>query len=159
MTIQKRNISIEIRKSSKNDEIPYQLLLLADDTKEAIDKYLHEGELFLAERDARPVAAFVLKEMNSRIVEIKNIAVSRELQGNGIGTRMLEYIIDTIRSRGYAVLNVGTCDQCEKEISFYKKAGFRISSIRKNFFKENYKEPIYENGIQIIDMVVLSLYL
>ena len=148
-------IPINIRRSGSTNA-PYNLLLLADDSKEAIDKYLDGGDVFVVEYEAKPIAAFVLKEMNAQTMEIKNIAVAPEWQGNGIGTRILEYAIDTSRRRGYGTITVGTCDQCDREIAFYRKSGFRISGIRKNFFKENYTVPIFENGIQIVHMIMLS---
>lgn len=148
---------IYIRRSHKNEETPYHLLLLADETKEAIDKYLYDGELYVAKHEDKLVAVFVLETTGKDTIEIKNIAVTKELQGNGIGTRLLEFILDNARSRGFKFLIVGTCDQCFKEIAFYKKSGFRISAVRQNFYAENYKQPIYENGVPVINMIVLSM--
>ena len=35
----------------------------------------------------------------------------------------------------------------------YQKVGFRMDQVRKDYFRY-YSEPIYENGIQIRDMLV-----
>lgn len=161
--ISNRNIAdmyfkeIQIRNIRTGEQIPYGLLLLSDDTTEAIDKNLHNGELFVGEIGSETVAAFVLKVIQKDTIEIKNIAVKEGLQGTGIGTYLLEYIKKIAKNRRFETLLVGTCDQCTKEITFYKKTGFNITGLRKNFFIDNYQEPIFENGIQIKDMVMLSI--
>jgi putative acetyltransferase len=146
-----------IRKIYKGEQIPYDLLLLSDVTKEAIDINLNNGELFLAEINDRVIAAFILKTLEKETIEIKNIAVLEDQQGSGIGTILLKYIISMSTQRGFKNLIVGTCDLCNKEIEFYKNSGFNITDIRKNFFIDNYKDPIYENGMQVKDMIMLSI--
>lgn len=142
-----------------NEQIPYDLLLLSDDTIEAINKNLDKGELFVAKINDETIAAFILKVIAVDSIEIKNIAVLENQQGKGIGTTLLSYITANATQRGFKKLLVGMCDRCDKEIEFYKKSGFKIVGIRENFFIDNYKEPIYENGGQIKDMVVLSINL
>jgi aminoglycoside 6'-N-acetyltransferase I len=148
---------LDINIVNKNDVIPYDLLLLSDDTKEAIDKNLDKGELYIGKQNGEIVASFILNPIQFDTIEIKNIAVSENLQGKGYGTYLLHYIIDSTKKRGFKKLIVGTCDQCYKEIEFYKKSNFLVSGIRKNFFIDNYDKPIYENGLQIIDMVLLKI--
>ena len=41
----------------------------------------------------------------------------------------------------------------------YQKAGFRITGVIPNFFKDNYDEEIIENGIPCRDMIRLTLEL
>ncbi|WP_428660521.1 GNAT family N-acetyltransferase [Runella sp.] len=142
---------------NKSDEIPYDLLLLSDDTIKAIDKNLNNGECYLAKYQEKTVAVFILKVVQDDSIEIKNIAVTEELQGKGIGTILIDFIIENAKKRGFEKVLVGTCDQCVKEIKFYEKSRFAIFDIRKNFFLDNYSKPIYENGKQIIDMVLLKI--
>lgn len=58
-------------------------------------------------------------------------------------------------NRGYAVLQVGTGDS-PLTIPFYEKCGFVRSHIIPNFFTDNYDHPIYEGGVQLVDMVYLQ---
>jgi putative acetyltransferase len=148
---------LSIRQINKDEQIPYELLLLSDDTIEAINKNLDKGELLVAENNDKIVAAFILKATENETIEIKNIAVSKTLQGKGIGTALLNHIISTSIQRNFRSLIVGTCDLCNQEIEFYKKSGFEIIGTRKNFFIDNYREPIYENGKQMKDMIILSI--
>ena len=41
-------------------------------------------------------------------------------------------------------------------IPFYEKCGFTRSHSIKNFFTDNYNHPIYECGIQLVDMIYLQ---
>ena len=51
---------------------------------------------------------------------------------------------------------VGTGDCGISQINFYEKNGFRKYDIRKNFFIDNFEKPIFENGIQLKDMILLK---
>lgn len=52
----------------------------------------------------------------------------------------------------------GTGDVFET-LNFYQACGFRRSHVIKNFFTDNYPQPIFENGIQLKDMVYLERFL
>jgi len=41
-------------------------------------------------------------------------------------------------------------------LSFYENCGFEKSHSIKNFFTDNYDHPMFEEGIQLIDMVYLK---
>ncbi len=54
----------------------------------------------------------------------------------------------------YEVIQVGTGDS-PLTIPFYEKCGFKRHHLIKNFFLDNYDHPIFEEGVQLIDMVYL----
>jgi aminoglycoside 6'-N-acetyltransferase I len=151
--------NIKIEALPEGEEIPYNLLLLSDDAKEAINSNLRNGELYMATLNKEVIGAFILKVIEIDTIEIKNIAVTEQFQGNGIGTILLQFIIRTSRERKFQSLIVGTCDQCHREIRFYEKSGFKPFAVRKDFFIHNYGNPIFENGIQIRDMIMLQINL
>ncbi len=41
-------------------------------------------------------------------------------------------------------------------LSFYESCGFEKSYRVKNFFTDNYDQPIFEGEIQLIDMIYLK---
>lgn len=41
-------------------------------------------------------------------------------------------------------------------IQFYRKNGFYLSHRIHNFFIDNYDHPMFENGVQLVDMVYLK---
>jgi hypothetical protein len=50
---------------------------------------------------------------------------------------------------------VGT-GETQTILSFYKNCEFKISHRLKNFFIDNYYHPMFENGIQLTDMIYLK---
>ncbi len=150
------NNDIVIRLLDRSETIPYELLLLADETVKDINKYIFDSEIYVAELNCIKEGVCVLKAVNHQTMEIKNIAVREHLQGKRIGSLLISYVSQLAANRGFSYLIVGTCDHCLKEINFYKKSGFRDYKITRNYFPDNYDHAIYENGNKIIDLVVLK---
>lgn len=138
-----------------HSDFPYELLLLADETKEAIDRYLFQSAVFLVKWNAEKVGVVCLYEINSQTVELKNIAVAETHQNQGLGGKILTYIKEISKLK-YQKIIVGTGDSSFLQIRFYERNGFKKFGIRENFFLENYPEPIIENGVQLKDMVLLK---
>ena len=88
------------------------------------------------------------------MLEIKNIATAPEYQGKGYAKALIDFIVEKYGEQ-YAILQVGTRDS-PLTIPFYEKCGFVRSRIIPHFFTENYDHPIYEDGIQLVDMVYLQ---
>lgn len=131
------------------------LLLLADEQEEMIDRYLERGDMFvLQDEHKKAIAVAVVTVEGDNVVELKNLAVLKEEQGKGYGKRMIEYVCK-FYSEKYRMLFVGTGD-VDVTVGFYKHCGFTYSHRVKNFFIENYDYPIYEDGVQLKDMVYLS---
>jgi ribosomal protein S18 acetylase RimI-like enzyme len=74
-----------IKRLDNEQEIPYDLLLLADPSKDLVDEYVRRGNCFLAIIDKEIVGEFVLIHTHPQTIEIVNIAVKEEFQGQGIG--------------------------------------------------------------------------
>lgn len=131
------------------------LLLLADEQEEMIDRYLERGDMFvLQDEHKKAIAVAVVTVEGDNVVELKNLAVLKEEQGKGYGKRMIEYVCK-FYSEKYRMLFVGTGD-VDVTVGFYKHCGFTYSHRVENFFIENYDHPIYEDGVQLKDMVYLS---
>lgn len=137
-------------------EIPYNLLLLADETIESIDKYIHECSIYLLVYNNKPVGVCAVSVISAGIIEIKNIAVVEEFRGRGFGKLMLNSVIDNAERNGYERVIIGTGAAGIRQIKLYRQCGFEIYERKKNYFIDNFPEPIYENGIQLIDMVMLK---
>ncbi|MCH1962303.1 GNAT family N-acetyltransferase [Clostridium perfringens] len=129
------------------------LLLLADEQEDMIDKYLERGVMFAMYDEGLKGICVVTKE-NERIYELKNIAIYEEFHGQGYGRKLVEYIFEYFES-DCDVMYVGTGDS-PLTVPFYKKCGFVESHRVKNFFIDNYHKPIYEGGKQLVDMVYLK---
>ena len=144
---------MEIRQVFQSKKQYLDLLLLADEQEDMIDRYLDDGEMFVL-LDPEPRAECVVCDLGGGVFEIKNIATSPEFQGMGYGRKLIEFVLAHYKGR-YQKILVGTGDS-PLTLPFYKKCGFTESHRVKNFFTDNYDHPIYEAGVQLVDMVYLS---
>lgn len=136
--------------SNKKDYL--DLLLLADEQEDMIDRYLENGRMFrLMDDDVKCIA--VVAVLNVDECELKNIATYPREQGKGYGQAMVAYLLDLFLG-AYKTMYVGTGD-VPKTLRFYTKCGFRESHRVENFFTDNYDHPIIEDGIPLRDMVYL----
>ena len=143
---------MEIKQVLHNKKQYMDLLFLADEQEDMIDRYLNKGEMFVV-LDPEVVAECVVCDLGEGVFEIKNIATAPESQGKGYGRLLIEYIMDRYRGRCTKML-VGTGDS-PLTVPFYKKCGFTEHHRVKNFFTDNYDHPIFEAGVQLVDMVYL----
>jgi ribosomal protein S18 acetylase RimI-like enzyme len=149
------NKNRKIRQLSREEQIPYSLLRLADETIEAINRYIFDSEIYVLEENGRIIAVYALQRLNEDEVEVKNIAVAPEFQGRGIGKLLLRDVVDRAKAKGFGAIIIGTGDASTKQLHLYQKEGFEIVGVRENFFVDHYPKPIYENGKQLKDMIVL----
>ena len=144
---------MEIRNIETNKKQYLPLLLLADEQEDMIDRYLQRGVMYVLEDDGVKAACVVTDEGNG-ILELKNIAVAPDFQRKGYGRALVTFLIQTYRGQ-YQVLQVGTGDS-PSTIPFYESCGFRRHHLVKTFFVDHYDHPIYECGVQLVDMVYLQ---
>lgn len=150
--------NLTIHKLKKEDAIPFDLLLLADETREAIEKYIYGSDIYTVFKSGNlnPVGIFALYKLNDEQIEIKNIAVLELYQRKGIGSYMLKKIKEISGEENYKEIIVGTADSGINQIQFYERSGFKKYDIKKGFFVKNYANPIIENEIMLRDMVMLK---
>lgn len=144
---------MEIKQIFENKKQFMDLLFLADEQEDMIDRYLDGGDMFVL-FDPDAVGECVVCDLGDGVFEIKNIATDPSVHGKGYGRALIEFVMDHYKGRCKKML-VGTGDS-PLTVPFYKKCGFTEHHRVKNFFTDNYDHPIYEEGIQLVDMVYLS---
>ncbi len=104
-----------------------------DTALEVMEKDLLRHLLFIAinSDDSKKLLGFaVIDYKNQNVAEILWVAVKKEHQNNGIGSSLINYINDDLKSRGIKLLEVKTLSEdikdsyYEKTRRFYKKLGF-----------------------------------
>jgi ribosomal protein S18 acetylase RimI-like enzyme len=75
--------------------------------------------------------------------------VQKSEQGRGIGTRLLESIIEWSRNHRYTFIYLHTEYDNENAIRLYEKAGFQ-----KEFTRPDYIEPLPEFGSDVLPMIL-----
>lgn len=145
-----------IRKRNKDEELPMELLLLADPSETIVKDYTTRGECFVAELEKKIVGVYVLLPTRPETIELVNVAVAEVLHGRGIGKQLVMDAVKVAKGKGYKTIEVGTGNSGVGQLALYQKCGFRIVGMDLDFFVRHYPEEIYENGIQCRDMIRLT---
>ena len=143
---------MEIREFAGDRRLLMELLLLADEQPQMVERYMNKGRMFVLDDDGIKAECLVTDEGDG-VLEIKNIAVLPHFQRKSYGKAMIDFLIRTF-STTYSVLQVGTGDS-PLTVPFYEKCGFKRHHKIKDFFINNYDHPIIEAGVQLRDMVYL----
>jgi ribosomal protein S18 acetylase RimI-like enzyme len=145
-------IALEAVVGSRESWIP--LLLEADGSEPVVRSYLDEGELFaILEGDETAGVLLAIREGDT--LEIKNLAIAAARRGRGVGRAAIGALAERATASGVTRLTVGTANSSLDALRFYQRVGFRIAGVRRGFFA-SYPEPIVEDGIRALDMVMLD---
>lgn len=125
------------------------LLLEADPDMDMLRRYAVGGDAYGLHVDGAVVCIAIVVPVEGGY-ELKNIATAADMRGRGYAGSMIEHLCTAYA--GHGCMYVGTADN---GVSFYQRNGFRISHLIKNFFIDNYPEPIYDGGRQCVDMIYL----
>nr|WP_236587682.1 N-acetyltransferase [Tumebacillus amylolyticus] len=131
---------------------------MADPSEEMVRRYLSEGELFSwLTSEGETVGVLHLTDGETGVVEVRNIAVREQYQGQGHGRALLESILKLLRERGGVdKVVVRTGNSSIGNLAFYQKVGFRIMAIDHDYFIREYANPIIEDGIRCRDQLLLA---
>src|SRR5690554_2625950 len=149
-------MNIEINKVKDVTQAPMALLLTADPSKKIVKDFLDRGTCYIALLECEIVGVFVLLRTHPETVELVNIAVEKERQGQGIGKKLVLAALEIAKGLQIKTIEIGTGNSSINQLALYQKCGFRITGVDHDFFVLHYNEEIYENGIQCRDMIRLS---
>ena len=144
---------MDIKIISENKKGFMDLLLLADEQEDMIEKYLGRGTLFALYDDGLKSICVVTDEGDG-VFELQSLATYEPFQSKGYATYLVRHISEFYKDKG-TTMYVGTGD-IPFIVSFYEHCGFIFSYRLKNYFIEQYKEPMFEGEIQLKDKVYLQ---
>jgi len=164
-------MEVRIIEDHKKDFL--DLLLLADEQEDMIDRYLDRGTLFaLYDNESYDNDSYgsdsddndsyadglrsicVVTDEGNGVFEIQSLATYPEFRCRGYARRLIDHIYGNYRGKGTSMV-LGTGD-VPGILAFYEKNGFTVSHRIENYFTEHYREPIFEDGVQLIDKVYLK---
>lgn len=137
--------------------IHYDLLLVADPDKQLVEDYVKRGLCFDVSFNQTVAGILVLIPTRPETLEIVNIAVSERYQGQGMGTKLIQFALEYAKNNHYKTVEIGTGSTSFGQLYLYQKCGFRMTNIDRDFFLRHYKEEIVENKLILKDMVRLSI--
>lgn len=145
---------MNIKQITTNKKAFMDLLLLADEQEDMIDKYLERGDMFALYDDDLKAICVVTDEGEGEF-ELQNLATYEQYQGKGYGKQLVSFVVDYYKEQGTTML-VGTAD-VPWILGFYESCGFVPAYRLENFFTEHYDEPMFDGEIQLIDKVFLTM--
>ena len=144
---------MEIKRVETDKKRYLDLLLLADEQEDMVDRYLERGTMYVLE-DGGVKAECVVTDEGDGILELKNIAVAPDFQGRGYGKAMVAFLVQTYTEQ-HTVLQVGTGDS-SSTIRFMNPAAFAGTIWSRNFSPTTTTIPSMSAGVQLVDMVYLQ---
>lgn len=145
---------MNIKQITTNKKAFMDLLLLADEQEDMIDKYLERGDMFALYDDDLKAICVVTDEGEGEF-ELQNLATYEQYQGKGYGKQLVSFVVDYYKEQGTTML-VGTAD-VPWILGFYESCGFVPAYRLENFFTEHYDEPMFDGEIQLKDKVFLTM--
>lgn len=131
------------------------LLLVADPSRGQIEGYLSNSAIFAYEDGEEIVGVIVLKQHDETYSEIMNVAVHENHRGRGIAKQLMNHVVEVARESGVNHIDIATANSSINQLALYQKSGFRFADINRNYFLNHYETPIWENGIQAKDQLVM----
>ena len=142
----------EIRRIASGKDAYMPLLQEADPSEAMIRKYLDEGELYVLLASGKTVAVAVVLPWGGGAYELKNLAVEEVRRGQGFGGKLLRHLMKQFSAKGNRMV-VGTSPA---NVGWYERFGFKKDGVIPHFFRDNYPEPILEDGQPLDDMIMMS---
>src|SRR3954469_18683956 len=132
-----------------------RLFALAEDSSAALEGYVGLGRVLVARRGDEAVGHLQLVETDRvGCTELKNMAVREDLQGNGIGRRLVQSARALLAAEGVATLTVATAAADIGNLRFYQRLGFRMCRVQRDVFTEAAGYPHIDiDGIRLRDRV------
>ncbi len=111
-------------------------------------------EAFLLELTKNLLAKYIVAEVDGQVVgyggiwliidegHVTNIAVDEEYRGKGIGSKILEGLIQICRERNMTAMTLEVRKSNVVAQSLYRKYGFKEYGIRKGYYQDNNDDAI-----------------
>jgi ribosomal protein S18 acetylase RimI-like enzyme len=138
------------------------LFELAEDSAAELDSYLHTGRILVARSGPQLMGHLQLTSTGQPDqAEVKNMAVREELQGQGLGRRLMQAAFALLAAEEVTTVRVATAAADLGNLRFYQRLGFRMRSVERDAFTESagYPPGTQVDGIALRDRVWLDIQL
>jgi GNAT superfamily N-acetyltransferase len=135
------------------------LFELAEDSAAELDSYIDDGRVLVAVSGGEIIGHLQLTGAGDPCqVEIKNMAVREERQGQGVGRRLVQAAVDLAAAESVTLLLVATAAADIGNLRFYQRQGFRMRSVERDAFTPatGYPAGLRIDGIELRDRVWLD---
>ena len=98
---------------------------LDDDLSRIEEAYLIGGDFLITTIDNKIVGMGAFQKIDDETAEIKRMRVEPDYQGKGIGSLILDTLIDKAKAAGYRKLVLDTTDKMQAAQHLYRSRGFK----------------------------------
>ena len=148
-------MEIEVRLVPQNHKQLLNILLLADPDPKQVAKYIDDSDIFTITVGQQILGVLAVQTIDERAIELKNVAVLPVYRQRGLASYAISNLFERYHQLGYSQMRVGTANSSIDNLRFYQKLGFRLNNIVPNYFAD-YDQPIFENEIKALDLVILT---
>lgn len=134
-----------------NNTVPGPASILADLEEGKIflikDKGVCKGMVTLTEQIPEEYKSLELKENNTKVLYLQNMAVHPRWQGTGIASQLIDFIMSFAREKGFEYVRLDVFETSAQARKLYEKNSFKEVS---SFFTPFQKTPFicYEKKIE-----------
>ena len=100
---------------------PYDLKVLKQPQEMILDQ---GGAIYFGLLDGEAVATFALTPQGPGVVELNKMAVREDVQSQGMGQRLMHFMMAECRRRGVNVIELYSHTKLESALHIYRKFGF-----------------------------------
>lgn len=83
------------------------------------------GKAFLASHGDQSTGCVAYKVLDDKTAEMKRLFVPEEFQGDGLGRRLAQLVVDQARDDGFEIVKLDTGFLHEEAMTMYESMGFR----------------------------------
>jgi ribosomal protein S18 acetylase RimI-like enzyme len=151
-------VQVRLHEGSRRSLRPH--FELAEDSSAQLDSYIDAGRVLVAGTGADTAVGHLqlVSTDEDGTSELKNMAVRQDLQGRGVGGRLVAAAIELLAAEGTTRLVVATAAAGTGDLRFYQRQGFRLLSVERDAFTEatGYPAGTLVDGIELRDRVWLD---
>ena len=112
------------------------------------------AEIFAHELDGNDYATYIVAELEEAVIghvgmwvvlddcHITNVAVRKELQGQGIGEALMRQAMNLCRNNGVRTMSLEVRTGNKTAQNLYRKLGFEPGGIRKNYYSDDHEDAL-----------------
>ena len=139
---------MEIRNVEKDKKRYLELLLLADEQEDMIDRYLERGTMYVLEDGGEIAACAIVNEEkvdgyadvpwqidSDEVMVVHVLAVHPEQRGKGLARNLMEHIVGSERKAGKKALRLDVIENNTAAEGLYQKLGFRYIQTKTLFYE------------------------
>lgn len=91
---------------------------------------------FFVAREENKVIGYIVCWVSDFTAHLHNISVKKDYQNKGVGTKLLNFLIDILKKQGITEIVLEVRVNNFKAINLYKKHGFKEITIKKRFYPD-----------------------